>query len=193
VVSGIQTSLISAGALKSDGFEVNVTGRPASGLTLNTGIAYVNARYSGPYRFLCGPSYTRGIGACAANGTLSLDGAQAIGTPPWKVITSAVYEHGLSRNLKMTTRVAYDWTDAIQYSLYEDPVNTRDPAHGILNAAVAVGSSDDRWQLTLFVNNVTNKFYYSYLNTAPTTIGESYGTLPRDFERYGGIRLNYRL
>jgi iron complex outermembrane recepter protein len=191
IAGQVTTSLITAGALKTDGFEVTVTARPTQGLTLNSGIVYNHARYSGPYRFSCGPSATPGAGACAANGTFSLDGTPAVGTPAWKVVTSALYENDVREHLRMTTRVAYDWRSAIQYTLFHDPL-TEQPAYGILNASIALGSSDDRWQATLFGNNLANKFYYAYLGTAAASIGQSYGFLPRDYKRYGGIRLSYK-
>jgi outer membrane receptor protein involved in Fe transport len=32
----------------------------------------------------------------------------------------------------------------------------------------------------------------AYLGTAAASIGQSYGFLPRDYKRYGGIRLSYK-
>jgi iron complex outermembrane receptor protein len=193
VLNGVQTTLISAGALKTDGFEVNIIANPTRSLTLTTGVAYNNARYSGPYRFTCGPSYTPGVGICDINGTLPLDGLPAIGIPRWKVVSSATYKREVGANLVATGRVSLEWRTPIQYTLFQDPVYTRDGNTGILNASLSVGKSDDRWQLMVFVNNITDKFHYSYLNTSATTIGNSYGTLPRDYKRYGGLKLSYAL
>lgn len=186
----VAVALINAGALKTRGFEINATALPIHGLTLNTGLVYNDARYSGKFSYACGPSATPGAGACASNGTISLDGTQAIGTPEWKVVASALYERALTDNLKMTSLISYNWRSAIQYGLSHDPL-TREPAYGILDASIGLGSPDDRWQVTLFVKNLTNKFYYDALITA-TTIANSYGNVARDYKRYGGIRLNYR-
>jgi iron complex outermembrane receptor protein len=196
---GIQTTLLNAGDLKTDGFDVNITARPTAGLTLNTGVVYNDARYSGSFRFTCGPVSMPG--ACAPvgtilngvpiGGTIALDGTQAIGTPEWKVVTSGVYEHKLGAGLQLTTRVAYNWRSSIYYTLDHDPVNGREPGYGILDASIALGSADGRWQVTMYGKNLADTFYYVFRGVVPGSLANSYGILPRDYRRYGGIRLSY--
>jgi iron complex outermembrane receptor protein len=190
IPGSVSVSLINAGALKTKGFEINVTARPVAGLTLDGGLVYTDAEYAGGFRFSCGPSATRGVGACAADGTIALDGTQAIGSPKWKFVTSATYELPLADDLKLTTRIAYNWRSSIQRTLYHDPV-TLEPSYGIADASIGIGSPDDHWQATFFVKNITNHLYYTYLDTS-TSIAQAFGQLPRDFKRYAGIRLNYR-
>lgn len=189
IPGSVSVSLINAGSLKSKGFELNVTARPVPGLMLNGGLVYTDAYYAGGFRFACGPSATKGVGSCAADGTFPLDGTQAIGVPKWKVVTSATYETRVAEGLKANLRIAYNWRTSVQQTLYHDPVSL-EPSYGILDASIGVGGADGRWQVTLFVNNLTNKLYYSALNIA-TPLARSYGFLPRDFKRYGGLRLSF--
>jgi iron complex outermembrane recepter protein len=191
VPGSVTTSLVNSGALKTNGFEINLTGRPIAGLTLTAGFVYNNARYNTNASFPCGPSATPGTGVCEANGTFPLNGTFAIGVPEKKLITSAVYTKDIGNDLELTTRVGFDWRSAIQYQLYHDPLNEA-PSLGLLEASVGLGSRDDRWQIVLFGKNLTDKFYYAYLNTANNFIGQSFGYFPRDYQRYGGVRLTYR-
>ena len=190
VVPGtVAVALINAGALKTKGFDLDVTAVPIEGLTFEGGVVYNDARYAGNFRFACGPSATPGVGNCAANNTHSLDGTPAIGSPLWKVVTSVTYERNLGDGYRLTTRLAYNWRTAIQETLLDDPL-TKQPAYGILDLSAGIGSPEKHWQVTLFVKNLTNQFYWADIGSA-STIGNAYGFLPRDFKRYGGIRLNY--
>lgn len=191
LITGITPTLINAGALKVDGVEVNATLRPSTGLVLNGGVVYNDARYSGDnIRFPCGPSVTA---QCpnGPTGTQDLNGRRAIANPRWKVVTSASYEHPIDEDLKLGVRVGYTWRSAVQYQLYQDPL-TEQPSYGLLDASLTLGAIDDRWQVSVFGKNLTDKFYYANLNTADFFIGRSFGNIGREFRRYGGLRLSYR-
>jgi iron complex outermembrane receptor protein len=183
--------LLNAGSLKTDGFEASVTGRPTRDLTLNASVVYNHARYGGPFGFPCGPSATRGVGACRADGTIALAGTRAIGVPTWKFVASLDYGHDLNEQLRLTTHVGLNWQSSVQYTLQHEPL-TVEPKRAIINASVGLGAVDKRWEVSAFVNNITNHFYYGYLNTVNGFVGQSYGFLPRDYKRYGGLRLRFK-
>lgn len=183
-------ALTNAGALKTDGIEFNVTAHPTREFTLTGGIVYNDAKYSGPFSYICGPSATPGVGSCAANGFLSLDGTRAVGVPKLKVVSTANYAYELSDNLKLVADVDASFRSSVQYQLQHDP-QTRQPGYAIFNASLALAQSDDKWQVTAFVKNITNKYAYAFIYTADSFIGQSWGYLPRDFKRYGGVRVNF--
>ncbi|WP_070153717.1 TonB-dependent receptor [Sphingobium phenoxybenzoativorans] len=192
ITGGVTVDLINAGALKIKGFESNLTLRPVDGLSLNAGIVYNDAYYSGDNIFFtCGPTITAECPNGAA-GVQNLNGKQAIGSPKWKVVSSAAYDVPVNESLKVSLRVAYNWRSSIQYQLQQDPL-TRHPSYGILDASIGVGDLNDRWSLTLFGKNLTDKFYYSNLNTADFFIGQQFGNFGRDYRRYGGLRLTYKM
>jgi len=190
LITGITPTLINAGSLKVKGFEVNATARPTDGLVLNVGVVHNDARYSGDNFFPCGPSVTQRCPNGPA-GTQNLNHQRAIANPRWKVVASASYEQPIASDLKLGGRVGYVWRSATQYQLYEDPL-TEQPSYGLLDASITLGAIDDHWQVSIFGKNLTDKFYYSNLNTADFFIGRSFGNLGRDFRRYGGLRLSYR-
>lgn len=184
--------LINAGNLKTDGFEVNVNARPASGLTLTLGVVYNNARYANGVVFNCGPTQVA-AGSCPDNpsaGFQVIDGKQAIFVPKWKVVSTVDYTVPVSDDMKLNLRAQYNWHTAIQGTLFEDPL-TLAPTRGQLDASIGVGSKDDRWSVTVFGRNLNDSFYYGWLNTV-SVIGTNYGNLPRDFHRYVGVRLQFQ-
>lgn len=185
--------LVNAGDLKTKGFELNINARPLSGLQVNLGVVYNDAAYTGGVVFNCGPTLVR-ASACPDNpnpGFQIIDGKQAIGVPKWKLVSSADYEFAVGSGLKMGLRVGYNWKSNIQYTLFHDPL-TLAPKRGDLDASISIGADDDSWQFTIFGRNLTDSFYFSGLNTV-SIIGDQSGQVPRDFHRYVGIKLNYRM
>ncbi len=186
----IFTQLVNAGNLRSKGVEFNVTARPTSGLKLNVGGVYTDAKYKGG-RFTCNPTEVPGVTpGCEADNTKSLTGQRAVSTPKWKINSSLDYDYDLTGPLLLSAHVAFNWQSSIQYQLNNDPL-TVEPKRGILNAAITLKEDDDRFSATVFVNNITDKFYYSKREEADFFIGRSYGRPARDFARYAGLRLKY--
>lgn len=188
----VTTALVNAGKLRTKGFEVNLTARPIDAFTFNLGVVHNDARYHGAVFFPCGPSDVAGQGKCGANGLQSLNGAPSVGSPRWKVVTSVAHQIDLPGDLKVDTRVGYNWRSKINYQLYMDPI-TSQSSYGLLDASIGIGSRNDRWMVTLFGKNLTNKFYYADRNTADFFIGRSFARIPRDYKRFGGLRFTYKM
>ncbi|MDR7103648.1 TonB-dependent receptor [Croceicoccus sp. BE223] len=190
----ILTSLLNAGDLKTKGFQVDGFIELFEGLTIRSAVVYNDATYAGagadgePISYVCGPSATPGVGDCRADGTISLVGRQAIGTPRWKVVSSIDLDRPLNDELSFYARVGYDWRSSIQYSLTQDPL-LREPEAGFLDASVGLGSPDDSWRVSIFGRNLTDHYYYNNLTSADQFIGVQFGNISRDFHRYVGIRL----
>ncbi len=185
--------LINAGNLKTDGFEFNVNAHPLDGLNFNVGVVYNDARYSGGVVFNCGPTQTT-TGTCPNDpsaGFQVIDGKKAIFVPKWKVVSNADYSFPVGNDLKVELRTQYSWRTSIQGTLFQDPL-TESPKRGQLDASIGIGADDDQWQVTVFGRNLTNSFYYGWINTV-SVIGLNYGNLPRDFHRYFGLRLTYKM
>lgn len=184
------TNLINAGQLRSDGIEVNLGLAPAPGLRLTVGGAYTDARYNGGL-YPCNPTeLANNSPKCDANGIKSLTGEQTYGAPKFKLNATVNYDYDLGGPLTITSQAMLNYQSSIQYQLGNDPL-TREPSRGIVNLSLGVKSDDDRLEVTAFVNNLTNHFYYNYLNHADFFIGRSFGILPRDYKRYAGIRGSY--
>lgn len=184
--------LQNAGALKTRGFEGDASFAATPELRLTGALAYVKATYKG-FAVDCNPTQVA-TNTCPNDprvGSQDGTGLPAIGSPRWKYSIGADYEHVFESNgMAIFGNVTWTWTDAIQYTLNNDP-DTVEPSHGMLNASIGVKGADDKWELQLFGKNLTNEFYYSWLVTAQP-LGAPLGFFSRDIKRYGGIRAKVR-
>jgi iron complex outermembrane receptor protein len=74
----------------------------------------------------------------------------------------------------------------------EDP-QTFQPTYDIVNAGLGVRDEDKKWEVVAFVNNLFDTQYFPSLVNTAGNFGNKLATqaiIPRDFRRYGGIRLN---
>lgn len=62
-----------------------------------------------------------------------------------------------------------------------------------MNLQLGVRDHDRKWAVTGFVNNLFDKQYRYLYNNVSGSYGAIavQGYLPRDFRRYGGVRLSY--
>ncbi len=183
----VAPALINAGSIETTGFEISATARPSSDLTFNLGFVYNDAKYSGDFSSPCLDANTPN---CRADGTINLDGTRAVGVPEYKVTASAFLDTPITPSLDLNLGMDGSYRSSIQYQLQHDP-RTAGEGYAIVNASIGVESSDDRWEITAFVRNLTNKFNYAYFFTADGFIGQQFGYVPRDYKRYGGVRARF--
>ena len=67
--------------------------------------------------------------------------------------------------------------------------------YGIANHAFGICEASGRWEVMAFINNAFDQHYYQNIANSFSTYNsqlaiQSY--LPRDFERYAGIRATYK-
>jgi iron complex outermembrane receptor protein len=181
-------SLVNAGSLTTRGVEGDAQWAITPALRLGGGLAYVDATYSG-FSFNCYPTQVcPNFGG--RQGFQNLTGQQAVDSPKWKYSLTTDYENQFpGKELSYFGHVNWTWTSSVQHQLSEDPL-TREPSHGLLGASVGIKWPDDRWEVQFFGKNLTNQHYYTYLYDIGT-IGQI-GFFPRDFERYGGVKVTYR-
>jgi iron complex outermembrane receptor protein len=185
--------LLNAGELRTKGFEGDATWAITPEYTIHGGVAYDDASYSG-FSVACNVTQTSTHTCPNSGGVASVQNASgypAAGSPKWKYSISNNYESNLGgTGLSYYGMVGWTWNSAIQYQLDNDP-HTLEPSHGSLDASIGLKGPSDRWGVQLFGKNLTNQFYYAYLLNA-STIGLPVGFLPRDFQRYGGVRIYSR-
>jgi len=191
--------LTNVGGLNTKGIEIDSSLR-AGDLTLTGSAAYLDAKYTSYARGQCYPLQTVAQGCVAAVPAAppvpaqpayqNLTGARAIQAPEWKFSLALDYTPSLGGNLKGIVQANYQYQSSVYY-VAEDP-QTFQPAYGILNAGLGVRDADKKWEVVLFVNNVFDVQYYPSLVNSAGNFGNKIATqavLPRDFRRYGGIRL----
>ena len=187
--------LTNVGRLTTKGVEVEANARPSDDLNLAGAVTYLDAKYSSFDVAQCYPMQTAAAGCTGSPGRQNLTGTGVVQAPTWKFNASADYSPSIGGNLRGLAQLNWQYQSSIYFQA-RDP-ETFQPAYSIVNLGLGVREEDRRWELVAFVNNLFDKQYYgSLVNTAGnfggTTANPAYATqavLPRDFRRYGGVRL----
>lgn len=189
------TFLINAGALKSRGVEMDFRALVVDGLSLDGGLSYTHADYVGrfsdgsPVLVSCYPNQTVAEGC--VNGRFGIAGIQARGSYRWRYNLGATYANELpTLPFGMEMRVAFAWYDDTPQLVGIDPL-TQESSRGMLDASITLTDDNERWALQVFGRNLTDDFYFVARSNANNFVGRGYGTLSRDFKRYGGVKLTY--
>ncbi|MDQ8755433.1 TonB-dependent receptor [Sphingosinicella sp. LHD-64] len=143
-VTGVFQSLFTnAASARAYGAELELVARPTRGLTINASLGYLDARYR-EFEVLVGTVVT------------DVSDRHLVNAPRWNGSIGATYRAPLSARLSGTIHVdaAYRSTSAIEIT--DSPV-LRQPGYGLINGFVAIGSSDERWELRAGVRNLTDK------------------------------------
>lgn len=174
VGTAVVTRLINAGEVNTRGVELDFSARPIPELTINGGVAFIEARIED---FNCPPG---AAASCAVNGK------PLPYSPDWKANVNTLYVvplSGLSWDLELGTD--YNWQSETQYDISQSP-DAIQGSFGIWNASLALVQPHEGWRASIVVKNITDKSYASFLGTGSTYVNR---VVPRDDQRYFGISL----
>ena len=216
-VSGI-LNIDAAGAAETRGVELGSSWRVTDLTNLSANAAYVHAIFTDWKNAPCVPYYPNGITGVAGDSTnctssnngfvQDMSGKPMPNAPKWKLSLDAQQRIPLGGlPLEMLADANWSYRTAAQMLADANPAGVQG-AFGIFNFSLGVQSSDGKWSVTAFCNNVFNKIYYQdvedfwtgpWLNPNPGTTaypqgGNATSTVigqpGRDAQRYGGIRVS---
>jgi iron complex outermembrane receptor protein len=127
-----------SGAARSTGFELEFNGRPIPELTLGLGVGYTDARIT-----------QQGAGSP------QLVGSPVYNVPEITVASNVEYERHLTGSWSGFTRLDYSHVSG-SYSVNSQLTPLYRPAYNIGDVRLG-GRNDQRYEVTLFVKNVTNE------------------------------------
>jgi iron complex outermembrane receptor protein len=182
--------LTNVGRLSTKGVELETSLRPIDDLTLAGAVTYLDATYSSFPVAQCYPLQTAALGCTGTPGRQDLTGTRAIQAPEWKFNISGDWSPRLGGTLRGVAQVNWQYQSSLFYQA-RDP-QTFQPGFHIVNLGLGVRDEDRRWEVVGFVNNVFDQQYYGSLVNTAGNFGNNIATqavLPRDFHRYGGVRL----
>lgn len=162
------------------GLELELEAMPYRGLRLTGSGTRLEGKY-GQF-FSIDPIYPE-------RGSQNLQGNRTVQAPKWQFSTSGEYTFPISAHLEMTARADYKWQSRVYFDIYNDPLDVQD-AYGLLNASLAVGTTNKDWLLTGWVHNAVDTRYLSEANVKPGAAPSRAGSigLPRMY----GATLSYR-
>ena len=219
VIGGaLQNVLNNVGKLKTKGVEVEFSAKPSDWLRLDASAAYTDAKmtsfpgaqgfanqtgqvWNGTTSALVGNCTTAAAAtALAPRTTCSFQdrsGAQLPNSPKFKFNLGATGEIPLGDDNKAIITLNYQHQSDVNFDLLGNPLLTQQ-AYGIFNAGI--GAEFGPFRATVFVNNLFDKHYAGGLADNFGTLGGNatnpanvvYQVLPRDSERFFGIKLQYK-
>ncbi|MCH7822979.1 MAG: TonB-dependent receptor [Proteobacteria bacterium] len=147
VLNDFEPQILNAAEAEIKGVEVELAAALTSGLKLQAGIGYLDAKY-----VKLDPLGLQGLTV-----PITLD-TKLMNTPEWSINLGLSYSTQLRHLGRLVIRGDYSWRD----KSYKDAINTEElfqDAYGLLHAGATLVSNDSRWQFTLFGDNLTNEQY----------------------------------
>ena len=139
--------LQNAASLRSQGFELDLTMRPAQGLTLSASASYVDAKF------------TRFPNAEGPTGPRDLSGQPLTDAPEFSGSFVTRYETPISSKLKVFGQADLFYRTSAFTELTYDP-NLVQGAYTKINARIGIGEIEDGWALEFFVRNLTDEITF---------------------------------
>jgi iron complex outermembrane receptor protein len=201
VVLDNSTGLLSAqlnnvGKLRTRGMELEFAYKPSRALLLDAGLAFTEAKIRSFPNAACYFGQTLAQG-CVPFGTAKvqdLAGAALPNAPRVKGNAGATYDVALGdTDLKGSFNLNYQYQSKVNFDLFRNPL-TEQPAYGIVNGSFSLINSLKGYKVTFFANNILDKHYAGNLIDLYGSYGSNHvitATLPRNAQRYVGVRLKY--
>jgi outer membrane receptor protein involved in Fe transport len=156
-VFGIIDALVNIPKSEEDGAELSLRWRPVGGLSLSAAATYLD------------PKVKHGFHTIDVFTGKSTDftGYGFPATPKWTVASGAQYDWILPNGMNMYFGADYRYQTAAP-SVFEDRADTSlgypsldIGSYGLLNLRAGVDSSNGKWGIRVFGNNVTNRYYWT--------------------------------
>lgn len=159
------------------GAELQLTVIPVDGLTLSSGVVYLDTKLRGNY------SNYNILGEITA-----FDGESFPLTPKWQAIGDIEYGFGVGSGLDAFAGVAGRYQSATK-SAFGDPAFMTIKDYGALDLRAGLQNEDAGWRLAIFARNLTDTYYWTnatrLIDTAIRFAGE-----PRTFGLSFTLRTN---
>lgn len=182
--------LTNVGELVARGVEAELAYLPTDDLSFNGSITYLDAEYASFPNARCYTGQTAAQGCTGSPPRQDLSGTQ-VPASEWNFTASANYQPRIKDDMFGIASASWQYVGDIPDTPGADP-ETRQDAYSIVNLNLGVGS-DDGWKIVAFVNNVLDEKYYAAIIPRSNYFAGSLATeamLPRDFNRYFGVRFS---
>ncbi|MEI5687502.1 TonB-dependent receptor [Sphingomonas kyungheensis] len=182
--------MTNVGRLLTRGIEIETAARPSGAVTLTANAAYLRAHYLSFPGAPCYPLQSPALGCTGNPLRQDLSGERVPQAPSWRLNASADYSPALGHDRRGVMQIAWQYQSAMQFAARDPELFQR--GYHIVNVDLGVRDRQHRWQAVAFLNNVFDQQHYTALVNVANNFGRHSATealLPRDFRRYGGIRV----
>jgi iron complex outermembrane receptor protein len=201
VVLDANTGLFTAqlnnvGKLRTQGVELEFAYKPSRAWLFEAATAISDAKIRSFPNANCYPGQTAEQG-CVTTGPVrvqSLAGKPLANAPKVKGSVGATYDFSLGgSDLLGSLNVNYQYQSKVNFDLYQNPLTVQS-GYGTLNGSFSLRDSIKGYKVTLFANNILDKHYAGNIQDNAGVFGGLHvltETLPRNAQRYVGVRLKY--
>ena len=190
-------AIANAGKVQSRGVELDARAAVTSDFRLYSSIAFVDAKFDRYDAASCYGTQTVAQGCLTApsgNRYQVMTGKRLPNAPRWKGTVGAEQRFRMNLPVDVVVNGNYQYQTAVIFDPNLSPFAVQ-PGYGILNLGIGAADKDDRYDVTLFVNNVFDKHYLSGITDQTARWGGKLaltGNWSRDAQRYAGIRASVR-
>ena len=146
-----------AGEQQVKGVEADFRFAPNDNFSMDGGTAFLDAEYTDFVGAQCGLGETPDD---AVTKTCDRTGETPSNSPKLQFNLGLQWEQEISNGLGLRLRADYNWRDDQNITRVTQDSTADIDAYGLLNLRAALTSSDGRWQVETFVNNVADEAYF---------------------------------
>ncbi len=184
--------ILNAGKVRSKGIEIESQLSVSEELTLTFNTTFQDIEIRKIVGTGCYPGQTIALGC--VGGQQNISGGTLPNAPDVKIFAGANYEVPLGGTGYIGfANVSYSWQDEVQYSLNQNPLTVQD-SFGIANLSFGARGEDSGLSLTVYVNNLFDTSYASFIRTPGGIWGGSTALthqIPRGAKRTFGVRAGF--
>ena len=150
------------------GVDVDIQARPIDGLTLSAAGTYLNSRVTSTFNT---------VNQDGVSGNFV--GSRLPYTPALSSIGDAEYKWGIREGMDAFVGGSITYRSSDNTSFRTALLRADDfklPSYAVLD--LRVGVQDDKWRVSFFVNNVTNRYYWTFVFNGADSIGRTAGMPP---------------
>ena len=184
------------GELRTRGLELEIQAKPINTLLLEASVAWVDATIKKFPNTNCYPGQGAAEGCVLIDGVplQDLSGKRLSNAPRTKLNLGATYNFPIGESgYSGIANVNGQYQSSVNYDLAANPLADQ-KGYGTVNGSIAFFNPSQNVKLTFYVNNLFDKSYASF-------VGDNYNvfnnvhvltqTLPRNSDRYFGVRMKY--
>lgn len=184
------------GELRTRGLELEVQAKPINTLLLEASVAWVDATIKKFPNTNCYPGQTAAEGCVLIGGVplQDLSGKRLSNAPRTKLNLGATYNFAIGESgYSGIANINGQYQSSVNYDLAANPLADQ-KGYGIVNGSIAFFNPSQNVKLTFYVNNLFDKSYASFVGDNYNVFGNVHvltQTLPRNSDRYFGVRMKY--
>ena len=153
----VASYLANAESARTRGAEVELRWAVRDGLQVDAAVGYDEATYTSFHSAPCGTEWAGIATSC------DLTGKAISGAPRWSGYVRGEYTRGLSRNLRGSGGIEYNFRSSSYYNGDDSSYSLID-GYGLVNLHFGLGSTSGRWQASLWARNLLNQEYFTSLS-----------------------------